>query len=181
MGTITSTKRDCLKWDIGYAGFTKAITDVHLLDYEQNFIEALSFSSLLIQVDLSDYGDGAYVLELFWDDNTISYVSIFDLCNAMNCYKQLFRYILCKCDDPCNDCDESIRVREYDMNSIMGLTTAIKEMIYLEQSQYAGIYSMTDTREGQVEEVGAMIDKLSIITDRCGLCSGGQSNFVNCP
>jgi hypothetical protein len=66
------------------------------------------------------------------------------------------------------------------MNSIMGLTTAIKEMIYLEHYQHEGIYSMSTTRELQVEELGVMIEKLAIITDRCGLCDEKESNFTNC-
>jgi len=175
----TLLKMDEHAWKIEYT-LPDTITDVHLLDYEQNFIEAFSFASTYINIDLTEYGDGSYIVKIIRDSGLIDYLPIHDISSAQLCYLALFRYILCSCDDPCNDCDDGIKARVYDMNSIMSLVDSVKEMVFLEIYQFFGVYSLTDKREDMIEQIGLMIEKLNIITDRCGLCSETESNSITC-
>lgn len=168
------------QWVIEYTDGGDPITDVYLLDHQLETLQALSFDDDEIDVGLDDYGDGVYVIKVIKTSTTIEYVSVVDFSDAYACYKALFKYIICSCDDPCNECDEDLRAREYDMNSIMALVEVLKEMIYLERSQYYGIYSMDNRRSEMYDEMGVMIDKLRIITERCGLCDEGSSNVIDC-
>jgi len=178
--SYTTKKIDDHKWEIDFL-VGDPVTEVSLLDVELNLLEILSFEDTSVNVDLVEYGDGTYLIKFVRTSLVEEYVPIFDLTDSFACYKALFAYILCSCDDPCNDCDDGIREREYDMNSIMALMINLKEMIYLEKYQYMGIYSVNDTRESLLGEIGAMIDKLQIISDRCGLCDENSTNSItNC-
>ncbi len=166
-------------WKIQGTKLPGLITDAILLDYELNELETVAITGTTIMVDVNEYGDGAYVLKVIIGE-TIYYVPFFDLSDANRCYAMLYKYILCKCDNPCNDCDEGLKARMYDMNSILTLTSSIIEMMCLEKYQYLGLFSMDQTRGNMVDILGSEIEKLKIITDRCGLCKEGESNCLDC-
>ena len=177
----TALKMDEHDWRINFSGLSGTITDVDLLDYDQNTLESITdIGSSYFNVDISEYGDGSYLVKITLSDGTIDYYPIFDISDAQACYAALFKYILCNCDDPCDDCDDGIRARTHDMNSIRALIDSVKEKVYFERYQWMGIYSLSDTRQDFIEELGLMIDKLNIITDRCGLCSETDTNVTSC-
>lgn len=175
----TVTKTDCNEWEIEYLYGTKTFDTVLLLDYNGDTLETLTPDGYTINVDLTNYGDGAYIVKITYTDDSIAYVTIYEICEAQACYKQLVKYLLCSCNDPCDDCDDNLS-RMADLNSLLTLFEALKEMIYLERYQYLGVYDLTDTRDEMVTEIGTMIDKLIIITDRCGLCDEDDDNTITC-
>jgi hypothetical protein len=167
-------------WVVEYSEGGNPITECFLLDAGMNRMAPLPFDGSRVDVDLVEHGDGMYMVQIRRQSGAVAYVVIADFSDAYSCYKALFRFILCRCDDPCQECDEDMRSRMYDMNSIMALVETLREMVLLEQAQYAGIYSMGSARRNMVDEMGAMFDKLHIITDRCGLCSGDETNCIDC-
>lgn len=176
----TLTKTDCNTWEVEYLFTSTTVSSARLLNYDSDLLETLTPAGNTIGIDLSLYGDGAYILEVTLSDASIIYIVIYEICDAQSCYKALLKYLICSCGDPCDDCDEGNAVRQRDLNSLMTLMEALKEMIYLEKYQNLGIYTMDDSREAQVAEVGVMIDKLAIITDRCGLCDDTTDNVITC-
>jgi hypothetical protein len=176
----TRKKTDDHYWVVEYDEVGNPILDCFLLDAGMNRLKPLPFDSSRVDVDLVGYGDGMYVIQVRRQSGAVAYVVIADFSDAYSCYKALFRYILCRCSDPCQDCDEDMKARMYDMNSIMALVETLREMVLLEKAQYAGIYSMSVARRSMVDEMGAMMDKLHVITSRCGLCSGSETNCIEC-
>ena len=172
-------KTDCNTWSIEYLYGLKTIDTVELLDYNGDLLETITPAVNVVNVDLTEYGDGAYIVKITFTDDSISYVTLYEICEAQACYKQLVKYLLCSCNDPCDDCDDNIS-RMADLNSLLTLFEALKEMIYLERYQYLGIYTLSDTRDQMITEVGTMIEKLKIITDRCGLCDEDEDNTITC-
>jgi len=178
---FTVTKDECHQWTISITA--NSISSASLLDYSMDEIVELTTSTTSVSVNLDDYGDGAYIVKVIYTDNVdtfTAYIPIFDLCDAYDCYINLFKYNLCKCSDPCDDCDEDLTSRKYDEESIRILIDQIKQMIYLDKYQYIGIYSIDTTRNDMIEDIGSMIDKLKIITDRCGLCDETMTNEIDC-
>lgn len=173
------TKTDCNEHEIEYLYGTKTFDTVLLLDYNGDTLETLTPDGYTINVDLSDYGDGAYIVKITYTDDSIAYITLYEICEAQACYKLLVKYLLCSCNDPCDDCEDN-SARMADLNSLLTLFEALKEMIYLERYQYLGVYTLSDTRDAMVTEVGTMIEKLKIITDRCGLCDEDDDNTITC-
>ena len=205
IGVITATqyidyqifslmKKDCDSWliTINVASFVGAVA---LLDYERSKIKDLALSGGTIDVDLTEYGDGVYYIGIefyltdpgtYVDINTVPmpynvFIPIVELCDAQECFKALLKYSMCHCDDPCDDCDKGNTARYSDMNMIRELITTIKEMVYMEKSLEIGYYSMAEAGDGVYAEIGQMIKKLKVITERCGLCDPDkEDNNSNC-
>ena len=182
------TKTDCLKWSIT-VNLNCTIARVRLLNYDGTLLlQQDSPVSTPIVIDLTPWGDGSYQVEIAYVISIgnlqvplnwiFVYIPILEVCQANACYVKLFKYTLCKCDDPCDDCDE-LKSRLHDMRMIRELVTTINQMVNLDRSQFIGIYPISTTQADLLTDIGQMIDKLKLITDRCGLC-GCDNNEIDC-
>ena len=183
------SKQDCEKWDVA-VNINCTIARTLLLDYDGTALESdFVVDGTTIHVDLSAYGDGSYTLEIDYilpsgDLNIpttwmVVTIPILETCNANACYTKLFKYTLCKCDDPCDPC-EDLTSKQRDMLTIRELVTSINQMVNLQHSQYVGLYPITQSESDLLTDIGQMIDKLKIVTDRCGLCGKTDSNDITC-
>ena len=187
---FTLSKQDCLSWLVSI-NIDCTVARVRLLNYDGSILEDnIAVTGTTVNVDLSAYGDGSYTVEIAYitqvqqgldipDYWTIVSIPILEVCNANACYTKLFKYVLCKCDDPCNDC-EDLKAKWHDLHTIRELITSINNMVYLERSQFIGLYPITTSQADLLSDIGQMIDKLKLVTDRCGLCGKGDSNNVTC-
>lgn len=160
--------------------------DAVLLDDE------LEFESGALSIDLSIYDDGddgVYTVEIWGqetgdtEDLLKAEIVIFDFCDTEACYKNLFKYIICKCNDPCDEeCQEQYDIyeRRYDLNLIWGLYHQIERYVYYDRFKYMGILTVNEERETFLSQVGRMIDKLKIIVNRCGKCTDDATNDITC-
>ena len=188
------TKTACHKHTItDNSGATITVGEVKLYRYDGTLLDdELVFSGGEINIDLEDYtdgDDGVYYVEIWGQESTDTsdelkaQLLIYDLCDAETCYKNLFKYVICKCNDPCDeDCEDTYNIaqRRYDMNLIWGMYKQIEEYITVDKFQYMGMGSIDETRENYVAQVGRMEDKLKVITNRCGLCNSAESNDITC-
>jgi len=179
---VTITKTGCHLYTITVADDV-TVTSAILQDYSGNTLESYSISETTLDIDLTTYGDGVYVFHIEYTYSAIDYEieePIYDMCDAYDCYTALFKYNLCACDDPCDDCDEDLMARKYDEDTIRMLISQIEKMVFLDKYRYLGVYDVSIEREDFIEEVGTMVDKLKIITDRCGLCDELDTNIIDC-
>lgn len=165
------------------------VNSVELKKYDGEILDdELEFDGTSLSIDLDIYeggGDGVYILKIAHGSPREDYtwLVIYDFSDAENCYVQLFRYVICKCSDPCDvPCNEQNEVeqRKNDMILIKGLMEAINKYIYVDMWQAAGVLKITDTREKFISQVGDMIDKLSIVVGRCGTCDDDETNTTDC-
>lgn len=181
-------RTDCHQWTVSdnTGGYT--IGDITFTKYDGTSLDTtLSFASNELTINLDDYdegGDGVYLLDIEYNDGltdiTAEFV-IYDLCDAKTCYDNLFKYIYCKCNDPCDDGCEDVNdmdSRMYDMTLIFGLINTIEQKVYVDRFQYIGVLSISDERNDFILEVGVALDKLKLVTDRCGLCSDEDTNVI---
>jgi hypothetical protein len=189
MATFTLSKTGCHTWklstdDAMTTAYIKLYTymDVLLND------ELVFNSSNECSIDLDIYdggGDGAYYIQLTSTDirPVYTYLCIYDFCDAENCYKALFKYVLCKCTDPCDeDCIEKYQLEQkrLDLELIFALYTDIERNVYNERYKYYGITSINDSRRTLMSQIGRAITKLSVVVDRCGMCSDEVVEDLTC-
>ena len=177
-------KLSCHSWRVRNNS-TKAISSVNLLKYDDTLLATLIGSDTVL-VDIEAYGDGMYIVQIILDNgnNTESMVEypLVDFCDAYDCYVSLFKHWLCSCSDPCasgSDCDETLQTKLDDMNAIRELISSIMLMVQFNASQNMGVYGILDSSEDFIVEIGMMIEKLNIITSRCGLCDD-ESLITTC-
>jgi hypothetical protein len=191
----TLEKTDCHQWNVHdntSGGVT--VSKIQLRTYDNVLLDdELLFVDNVLSINLENYeggDDGVYVIEIYGSEvgdleNSLkAELVIYDLCDSEECYKQLFRYIICKCNDPCDDsdCEDQYNIQEkrYDMNMIWGLYTLIEKYIFLDRYKYLGILTINSQREDFITTVGQMVDKLKIITERCGNCTEDSNNDITC-
>ena len=188
---FTLTKPSCLNWLVTI-NVNCTIARVRLINYDQTvLVDNLIVVGNTIPIDLSTYGDGSYTVEIAYvlpsNNNNINIptywlivtIPILEVCNANACYTKLFKYVLCKCDDPCDDC-EDLTAKRHDLQVIRELVTSINNMVSLERSQFIGLYPISTSQTDLLADIGQMIDKLKIVTDRCGLCGKRDTLNMNC-
>lgn len=188
-------KDDCHEWTIlDRSGSDVTVTEVRLSKYDGTLLDdELEFTDSECAINLESYDggdDGVYLVEVWGTESGDSEAEIkatliiFDMCDAEECYKQLFRYVICKCNDPCNDtdCNEQydISERRYDMNMIWGLYTMISNYVFVDKWKNMGILTIGQDRLDFIMQVGRMIDKLKVVADRCGMCSDDATNDITC-
>jgi len=185
------SKTDCLKWEVAI-NISCVVVRTRLYNYDGTLlVEGLPFAGTTVIIDLSAYGDGSYTFELAYVNNgnqqhiptptswIVVTIPILETCKANACYTKLFKYTLCTCDDPCDDCDDN-KAKKHDLLMIRELVTSINQMVYLQKSQYVGLYPITKSESDLLTDIGQMIDKLKIVTDRCGLCGGSNNINITC-
>ena len=180
-GGFTVVQNDCHQWTItNSAGYT--INSATLYKYDGTTVqEDLTFDDNELAITLEE--DGVYFVQIEHSTIETAFIPIFDLCEAKTCYKNLFRYYMCACDDPCDEnCAEAQKIsqREKDLKLIQGAIMQIEMMVYMDRSQYFDSYTMEDTREAFITEVGVLVEKLKLATSRCGLCEEEESNDITC-
>lgn len=190
-----SEKQACHQWLISdNTGGTITHSAILLKRYDGTLLsDELTFTGGQFVIDTTRYedgDDGVYIVEFYGresgesEDEIKASLLIFDLCDAEACFKELFRFVICKCDNPCEneDCEEQYQISEkrYEMNSIHGLYKTIERYVFVDKFQYMGILSIDETRHSFITTVGKMIDKLKSITERCGKCSDDSSNDITC-
>ena len=182
------TKTDCLKWNI-HVNLSCTVARVRLINYDGTVLyESTDITDKDIPIDLTEWGDGSYQVEIAYVtgqgqmlvplDWIFVYIPILEVCQANACYVKLFKYTICHCDNPCDDCDE-LKAKLHDMYMIRELITTINQMVNLDRSQFIGIYPITTSQSDLLSDIGQMIDKLKMITDRCGLC-GHEKLDIDC-
>ena len=183
------TKMDCQLWDIT-VNISCTIVSTKILNYDGTVLTtSLAVDGTTIHVDLTPYGDGSYLVEVAYvlSQGNISIptywltvaIPILETCKANACYTKLFKYVLCKCDDPCDPC-EDMTAKKHDLQIIRELITSINQMVNLQRSQYVGLYPISTSESDLLTDIGQMIDKLKIVTDRCGLCGGSSTLDITC-
>ena len=153
------------------------IVSVNLLDYKRTILVSYEGSEE-VAIDLEPYGDGFFIVQVIYDDTFVEY-AILDFCDAYTCYEGLFKHSLCGSDDPCSansDCDGANSVANQDMNSIREIITTLTMMAKFNLSQQMGIFGVVDNYEDFIITVGMLINKLKVITDRCGICNDETLN-----
>jgi len=188
-------KNDCHEWTVfDRSGSSITVSEVKLLKYDGTLLDdELEFSDDELSINLGDYeggDDGVYLLEIWGQelgdttDELKATLIIYDLCDSEECYKQLFRFVICKCNDPCNDtdCNEQydIEERRYDMNMIWGLYNSIAGYVFTDKWKYMGVLTITEDRMTFITQVGRMIDKLKVVSSRCGMCDDEATNDLTC-
>ena len=183
------SKQDCEKWDVAI-NIDCTVVRLRLYNYDGTMLsDDFSVDGTTVHIDLSPYGDGSYTFEIAYvldignqnipNNWLIVQIPILEVCNANACYTKLFKYTICKCDDPCDPC-EDLTTKQRDMLAIRELVTSINQMVNLQRSQYIGIYPITKSESDLLTDIGQMIDKLKLVTDRCGLCGCTDDNDITC-
>jgi hypothetical protein len=184
------SKQDCEKWDVAI-NINCTVARMRLYDYDGTMLtDDFSVDGTTVHIDLSPYGDGSYTFEIAYilpsggdigipANWLIVQIPILEVCNANACYTKLFKYTICKCDNPCDPC-EDLTAKQRDMLLIRELVTSINQMVNLQRSQYIGIYPITKSESDLLTDIGQMIDKLKLVTDRCGLCGRTDDNTITC-
>lgn len=191
----TQTKTACHQHHIqGIHGGTETISSVKLYRYDDvlldDELEFVATTNLIydLTVNLEDYDDGddgAYYLEVVYNDGTdhTSIFCIYDLCDAETCYNRLFKYLMCRCQDPCDDeCDKKydLEKKRVELMMLYGLYTTIERLVYYDRSVNYSIYTMTSTRNTFFSQIGRMMDKLKVVSARCGACSDSDVLDITC-
>jgi hypothetical protein len=179
------TKQACEKWLV-QININCTIYSADLINYDGTvLIAGIVPVGNTIPIDLTAYGDGSYTIQIVYSVPagrspalTVT-IPILEVCNANACYTKLFKYTLCKCDDPCDDCEDH-KAKRHDMQIIRELVTSINQMVNLERSQFMGLYPITTSQSDLLSDIGMAIDKLKIVTDRCGLCGSDTTLDVTC-
>ena len=178
------TKQDCESWQVEI-NINCTLINAELIDYDGTvLVSNIAPSGTIIPIDLSSFGDGSYTVKITYDDpisqvTTWVMIPILEVCNANACYDLLFKYVLCKCDDPCDPC-ENLYTKWHDLLLIRELVTSINQMVDLQHSQFVGLYPITQSEGDLLTDIGQMIDKLKLVTDRCGLCTDAENLTLNC-
>lgn len=183
MSYFTLTKISCHNWrisnDTGYPA--TAI----LYDYLNNVVsEGLIFTNDLLDIELDE--DGAYYVEIIYEVGEARfkfYCCIYDFCMAESCFKSLFKYVLCKCADPCDDdCAELYELdkKRTDLEFIFALYTTIERSVYYEKYKYLNIYSLNTSRRTLMGQIGRAITKMNIVVTRCGMCTDETVEDLTC-
>ena len=186
---FTVTKTACYEHTITNVN-SYTVTEVKLYKYTGELLDdELVFSSGAISIDLEDYDggdDGVFIVEITYSlsgARKIAQVPIFEFCGLQECYKAAFKYIQCKCTDPCDsDCleQEGVEQRRNDAVLLFGLYHQILNQIQIDRLQYAGVMFIDDDRNDYISEVGRNIEKAAEIVARCGLCTDDDTNTVTC-
>ena len=101
MATFTLEKQSCHNWKL-YNDDVVTVVSVRLYTYLDVLLDdELAFTNDELTINLEDYeggDDGAYYIEIRHGSTKIirSTVCFYDLCSAENCYKSLFKFVLCK-------------------------------------------------------------------------------------
>ena len=188
-------KQSCHNWRLSdKSGATVTVSEIKLSTYAGLLLDdELTFADGVCDVNLKVYtggDDGVYYLEVWGQESgdtenqLKAKLIIYDFCNAWKCYKELFRFVLCKCVNPCQttDCDEQHNIveRKYDLDMILGLLGIIEKYVYYDKWKYIGVLSVQEDRNDYVSQVGQMIDKLKIVVNRCGKCGSTETNDITC-
>lgn len=171
----------------GSAGAT--IGQIRLIKYDSTVLDtSLTFEgALTLDIDLSTYedgGDGVYIIEIYDDaKNLLARLPIFDFTDTRACYLIAFKYMICKCQDPCDaDCIEREKIdqRRDDLIRIHALYNEIVMQVYVDRYQYMGIMSVDDERSEFINSVAKSVELIKEVVDRCGLCTENESNVIDC-
>lgn len=192
MATFTLEKQSCHNWKITNDD-EKTIASVKLYTYLDVLLDdELEFDAQdECNINLEDYedgDDGVFYVQIYYvleDEKKIQMrtVCIYDLCDAENCYKALFKYVLCKCNDPCDaDCNElyDMETKRQDLELIFALYTTLEQMVYYEKTRYYNIYTVDTSRKSFISQVGRMIEKLGVVVNRCGMCTDETVEDITC-
>ena len=188
MATFTLEKQSCHNWKL-YNDDVVTVVSVRLYTYLDVLLDdELAFTNDELTINLEDYeggDDGAYYIEIRHGSTKIirSTVCFYDLCSAENCYKSLFKFVLCKCEDPCDEsCEElyNMEQKRLDPELIFALYTSLEQMIYYERSIYYGVYTVSTSRKSLMSQIGRMIEKLNVVVNRCGACDDEVVEDITC-
>ena len=124
--------------------------------------------------------DGVYVLQLYDTiTTTLEYsIPIFVWCSIQTCLNSFNDKLLCseECPD-CSDCDpcteaalEERLIYQYEMIKLQTLFWVILGYLNWWKVEYNDVYDWGNM-ETFVTKVGKMMDKILVITARCGACS----------
>lgn len=162
------------------------VVGVYLKDYEGNLIEELTFSGEKVTITLES--DGMYYVQIDYEVGSITTIAsymltIADLTDMQACGIKLVKYVYCKCSDPCDsNCNEyeAVNKRRTELNNMITLYFAILGLVNTERLQFMGVLNISQDRLDYVHDIGAMIEKLNVISERCALCSDLDTNDVTC-
>ena len=120
------------------------------------------------KVDLVMEKDGVYVVQFLMSDSSIQYADIYDFTDSEKCYLNLMKNTLCDCID-CEDCPgpEYARALNYVNTYIL-----LRDIVYVEQSINVGLTSTSTYKSEYVKIIGMLINKLSLLTKKCGCDEG---------
>jgi len=172
------TKVDCLKWNV-HVNISNTIARIQIINYDQTVLESVDVPiGTDLPIDLTEWGDGSYTIEIAYIGGsgnisipntwTIFTLPLIEVCQANACFQELFKKTLCDCDNPCDECED--KSEEHDMHMIRDLVTALNNTTISTVSQLIGIYTLSQSQYDLLTDIGQMIDKLKMITNRCGLC-----------
>ena len=158
------------------------VNSITLIDYDEVTIQSgLSFSGGTLDITIEE--DGVYILNINYNDNNgdeqLMQLPIFDMCDTEICIKAMIRYVLCKCDDPCDEnCNEEndIERKRDEINRIIAMYFPIMGYIYTDTAKYLGAMDFSDARSDFMQQVGRMVEQIKVMTERCGLCEDTDNN-----
>lgn len=190
MATFTLAKSSCHNWLLTNDDEVTVLTvklytylDV-LLDDELEFDDQDECAINLEDYDGGD--DGVFYVQIAYDDSGLTryaYACIYDLCDAESCYKSLFKFVLCKCNDPCDqDCQDlyDMEQKRMDLELIYALYTTIERLVYYDKYRYYGSDVLSASRKANMAQIGRAIEKLAVVVNRCGMCIDEVVEDITC-
>lgn len=202
---FTLTKTACHQWKVTVED-TSIFVPMHLYTYNDVLLDdELLLQDGELEIDLSDYDpgdDGVYYLEVvsaqaYTDPEdpggeipaemhaipAVYYLCIYDFCDTEACYKALFKYVLCKCNDPCDEeCMTKYKIAEKrnDLELIYALYMTIDRLVYYERAKYEGAMTIDTERSALMSQVGRAVEKLKVVVNRCGMCEDEELEDITC-
>lgn len=140
------------------------------------YSETLSIGTTSFDVDISVEGDATFVFKFEETGvETYQYV-VYEISALEACRNSMTQNILQLCDDGClDDCFNTNQAEEvslrHELNKLILLYSAVLSKINVESLSYLGIYTIDDTRQAYINEIGDLIEKINSIVESCGNCS----------
>jgi len=141
------------------------------------YSETLTAGTTSFDVDISAEGDGVFIFTIEeTGEETYQYI-VYEISNLQACANSITQQILSLCeDDPCLDSclntDQAAEVSlRNELNKIIMLYMNIILKINVESVTYLNIFTIDQTRQSYVNEVGDLVEKVDSIVSSCGACS----------
>jgi len=175
----TLSKTTCYEYELSFAAsaVTKTIT---ITKYDGTAIDGWSNISITAgettaNIDIATWGDGVYIMTIEEAGEDDYNIVIYELCTVLACGTSLLDNLFQADVDPCcDDCDDDITEtmwkQRHDLNSMIYYLGYLFAYINVESITYIGYGDVGTTRQGYINRIGDYIDKLLVITDRCGEC-----------
>jgi hypothetical protein len=159
---------------------------VRVLDYEQNLLISTSIPEGVgyVDIDLSDTGDGVYIVEIEDEYDIAHYDVIYEFCSLENCVWFTIDKILCSndpCQEICNPCSPEVIYRQekdrLTLNKLIATFGSLMAHIHIERIKYMGIFTLDLERQAFVTKIAMELIKIKKLTIQCGMCYG--ENITN--